>query len=65
MTAATTNKPPTEQKVLGLIGKEPGIGATDLAKAMKTKPNNLYRVLADLEKEGRIKREGRKNYPAG
>lgn len=51
-------------QVLGLIGKEPGIGATDLAKAMKTKPNYLYRVLADLEKEGRIKRQGRKNYPA-
>lgn len=52
------------EQALGLIGKEPGISTTDLAKGMKTKPNYLYRVLADLEKEGRIKREGRKNYPA-
>ena len=31
---------------------------------MKIKPNYLYRVLGDLEKEGRIKKKGR-TYNAG
>ena len=32
---------------------------------MKIKPNYLYRVLGDLEKEGRVKKDGRQYYPAG
>ena len=31
---------------------------------MKIKPNYLYRVLGDLEKEGRVKKDGRQYYPA-
>ena len=31
-----------------------------MAKRMGIKPNYLYRVLADLEKEGRVKKSGRK-----
>lgn len=48
-----------------LIEDQPGIGASDVAKAMKIKPNYMYRVLSDLEKEGRVKKDGRKYYPAG
>jgi transposase-like protein len=48
-----------------LIEKEPGISASDVAKTMKIKPNYLYRVLGDLEKEGRVKKDGRNYYPAG
>lgn len=48
-----------------LIEEQPGISASDVAKAMKIKPNYLYRVLGDLEKEGRVKKDGRKYYPAG
>lgn len=47
-----------------LIEKTPGIGASDIAKAMKIKPNYLYRVLGDLEKEGRVVKDGRKYSPA-
>src|SRR5213592_1064565 len=36
-----------------LIEEQPGISASDVAKTMKIKPNYLYRVLGDLEKEGR------------
>ena len=32
---------------------------------MKIKPNYLYRVLGDLEKEGRVKKQGRKYFPGG
>jgi DNA-binding IclR family transcriptional regulator len=48
-----------------LISGEPGISASDVAKQMKIKPNYLYRVLGDLEKEGRVKKDGRQYYPAG
>jgi hypothetical protein len=48
-----------------LIKQNPGIGVSELGKKMKLNhPNYLYRVLPDLEKEGRIKRDG-KGYSAG
>lgn len=48
-----------------LIGENPGIGVSDLGKQMKLKaPNYLYRVLPELEKEGRIKKKGRGYHPA-
>jgi transposase-like protein len=48
-----------------LIEKNPGISASDVAKQLKIKPNYLYRVLGDLEKEGRVKKQGRQYYPGG
>jgi sugar-specific transcriptional regulator TrmB len=48
-----------------LIEDNPGISASDVAKTMKIKPNYLYRVLGDLEKERRVKKDGRQYYPAG
>jgi transposase-like protein len=51
-------------QAVALIGKEPGISASDVAKQMKIKPNYLYRVLGDLEKEGRIAKKGRQYFPA-
>jgi sugar-specific transcriptional regulator TrmB len=50
-------------QAVGLIEKAPGISASDVAKQMKIKPNYLYRVLGDLEKEGRVKKQGRQYYP--
>lgn len=47
-----------------LIESQPGISASDVAKTMKIKPNYLYRVLGDLEKEGRVKKDGRNYFPA-
>ena len=44
-----------------LVADNPGISASEIAKKMKIKPNYLYRVLGDLEKEGRVKKKGR-NY---
>lgn len=52
-------------QAVNLIASQPGISASDVAKAMKIKPNYLYRVLGDLEKEGRVKKQGRQYYPAG
>jgi len=52
-------------QAVDLITKEPGISASDVAKQMKIKPNYLYRVLGDLEKEGRVKKQGRQYFPGG
>jgi sugar-specific transcriptional regulator TrmB len=43
-----------------LIADNPGITASEIARQMKIKPNYLYRVLGDLQKEGRVKKSGRK-----
>jgi len=46
-------------QALKLIAENPGIGASEVAKRMGIKPNYMYRVLADLEKEGRVRKDGR------
>lgn len=52
-------------QALSLIEKQPGIDASAVAKTMKIKPNYLYRVLGDLEKVGRVKKQGRQYFPGG
>jgi hypothetical protein len=48
-----------------IIKQNPGITVSELGRKMRLNhPNYLYRVLPDLEKEGRIKREGRGYQPA-
>jgi hypothetical protein len=46
-----------------LVQGSPGISASEIAKSMKIKPNYLYRVLGDLEKEGRVSKKGRQYFP--
>ena len=47
-----------------IISENPGIGVAELGKKMKLKaPNYLYRVLPDLEKEGRVRKQGRGYHP--
>lgn len=46
-----------------LVEGSPGISASEIAKSMKIKPNYLYRVLGDLEKEGRVAKKGRQYFP--
>lgn len=72
---ATASKSPQKRRrrrasgradqAVGLIEKSPGITASEVAKKLKIKPNYLYRVLGDLEKEGRVKKDGRRYYPSG
>jgi DNA-binding IclR family transcriptional regulator len=46
-------------QAVALIAENPGVSASEIAKTMKIKPNYLYRVLGDLEKEGRVTKKGR------
>lgn len=50
-------------QAVSLVEGSPGISASEIAKSMKIKPNYLYRVLGDLEKDGRVKKKGRQYYP--
>ena len=47
-----------------LVAANPGISASEIAKQMKIKPNYLYRVLGELEKEGKVRKEGRAYHAA-
>lgn len=49
-------------EALKLIADKPGITASEIARAMKIKPNYLYRVLADLTKQKLVKKDGRKYF---
>lgn len=52
-------------QALKLVSESPGITASEIAERMKIKPNYLYRVLAELEQEGRVRKDGRAYHPAG
>ena len=47
-----------------LVKANPGISASEIAKKMKIKPNYLYRVLGELEKDGKVRKDGRTYHPA-
>ena len=47
-----------------LISEKPGITASEIARELKIKPNYMYRVLSDLQKDGKIRKDGRAYYPA-
>lgn len=51
-------------QAVALVEKNPGISASEIAKQLKIKPNYLYRVLGELEKEGRVTKKGRAYHPA-
>ena len=64
-TARTAARPRTRRRrtradqAVKLIKANPGISASEVAKKMRIKPNYLYRVLGELEKEGQVKKSGR------
>jgi transposase-like protein len=69
-TAAAARKPRRRRRgtradqAVKLVEQSPGITASDIAKSMKIKPNYLYRVLGELEQEGRVTKKGRAYHPA-
>jgi sugar-specific transcriptional regulator TrmB len=42
-----------------LVSENPGITASEVAKRMRIKPNYVYRVMGDLQKEGKVRKRGR------
>src|SRR4029450_7252273 len=55
---------PRADQAVRIIKQNPGISVSELGKKMKLNaPNYLYRVLPDLQKEGRIRRKGKGYHP--
>jgi len=42
-----------------IVSENPGISASEVAKRMRIKPNYVYRVMGDLQKEKRVRKRGR------
>ena len=47
-----------------MVKAEPGISAGQVAKKMRIAPNYMYRVMGELEKDGRVRKKGRGYHPA-
>jgi DNA invertase Pin-like site-specific DNA recombinase len=46
------------------VEASPGITASEIARKLGIQPNYMYRVMADLQKEGRVRKQGRGYHPA-
>jgi len=42
-----------------VVSENPGITASEVAKQLRIKPNYVYRVMGDLQKQGKVKKKGR------
>lgn len=47
------------EQAVKVIADNPGIGAGEIAKQLKLKPNYMYRVLSDLQAAGHVVKKGR------
>jgi Winged helix-turn-helix DNA-binding len=47
------------QEVLRHVHANPGITIAEIAKRMKIKPNYLYRILPNLAKDGKVRKDGK------
>ena len=52
------------EHALRVISDEPGIGASAIAEKLGIKPNYMYRVLHELQADGKVRKDGRAYYPA-
>jgi predicted HTH transcriptional regulator len=41
------------------VKANPGITASEIAKKMRIQPNYVYRVMGELQKQGRVKKQGK------
>jgi len=46
------------------VEASPGATASEIARKLGIQPNYMYRVMTDLQKEGRVKKKGRGYHPA-
>ena len=52
------------EQAVKMVKDNPGSSASEIAKRMKIQPNYLYRVLGELEREGKVRKDGRAYHPA-
>jgi predicted HTH transcriptional regulator len=46
-------------QALKIVSENPGITASEVAKRMRIKPNYVYRVMGELQKEKKVSKRGR------
>jgi DNA invertase Pin-like site-specific DNA recombinase len=51
------------EQAVRLIADNPGISASEIARQLGIKPNYMYRVLNELQAEGKVRKEGRAYHP--
>src|SRR5690606_5087529 len=47
------------EQALAHVQQNPGITASQIAEKLRIKPNYVYRVMAELQEDGKVKKEGR------
>ncbi|MDQ3758431.1 MAG: hypothetical protein M3331_00590 [Actinomycetota bacterium] len=52
------------EHALKVISDSPGVSASEIAERLKMKPNYMYRVLTELQADGKVRKEGRAYHPA-
>ncbi len=52
------------EHALKVISENPGVSASEVAKRLEMKPNYMYRVLHELQADGKVRKEGRAYHPA-
>ncbi|MDQ3742147.1 MAG: hypothetical protein M3389_14495, partial [Actinomycetota bacterium] len=53
------------QQAMALVTETPGITIPEMAQRMGIQVNYLYRVLPDLEQQGKVRKDGRGWFPKG
>lgn len=53
------------EQALKHISENPGIRASEIATKLDIKPNYVYRVMSELEKDGKVEKRGREYHAAG
>ncbi len=50
-------------QALKAVTDNPGIRASEIASKMNIKPNYVYRVMSELEADGKVEKKGREYHP--
>lgn len=50
------------EQALKHVQENPGIRASEIATKLKIKPNYVYRVMSELERDGKVEKKGREYY---
>lgn len=52
------------EHAMRVISENPGVSASEVADKLGIKPNYMYRVLHELQADGKVRKDGRAYHPA-
>ena len=53
------------EQALKYLTENPGMTAAEISSKLGIKPNYVYRVMAELETDGKVKKQGKTYHPVG